>query len=112
MAYVVTENCIKFEYMDCIEVCSVECFYEGETMLVINPEHCTDCVVCEPGCPEQAIRPDIEPDPDRWLEISRNYSHIWPNVTRKREQSKDTAKFRGLSNKLERGFSRLSGNQR
>ena len=51
MTYVVTENCIKCKYMDCIEVCPVDCFYVGENMLVINPEECIDCGVCEPECP-------------------------------------------------------------
>jgi NAD-dependent dihydropyrimidine dehydrogenase PreA subunit len=50
MTYVVTDNCIKCKYMDCVEVCPVDCFYEGENMLVIHPEECIDCGVCEPEC--------------------------------------------------------------
>jgi len=45
MAYVVTDNCIKCKYMDCVEVCPVDCFYEGENMLVIHPDECIDCGV-------------------------------------------------------------------
>ena len=48
LAYVVTEQCIRCKYMDCVEVCPVDCFYEGENMLVINPNECIDCGVCEP----------------------------------------------------------------
>ena len=55
MTYVVNENCIKCKYMDCVEVCPVDCFYEGENMLVIHPDECIDCGVCEPECPAEAI---------------------------------------------------------
>ena len=60
MTYVVTENCIRCRYMDCVEVCPVDCFYAGEQMLVINPEECIDCGVCEPECPAEAIVPDSD----------------------------------------------------
>ena len=62
MTYVVVENCIKCKYMDCVEVCPVDCFYEGENMLVIHPDECIDCGVCEPECPAEAIKPDTEPN--------------------------------------------------
>src|SRR5207344_2977232 len=61
MTYVVVESCIKCKYMDCVEVCPVDCFYEGENMLVIHPDECIDCGVCEPECPVDAIKPDSEP---------------------------------------------------
>ena len=64
MTYVVTENCIKCKYMDCVEVCPVDCFYEGENMLVIHPDECIDCGVCEPECPAEAIKPDTEAPAD------------------------------------------------
>ena len=54
MTYVVTEACIKCKYTDCVEVCPVDCFYEGENMLVIHPDECIDCGVCEPECPADA----------------------------------------------------------
>ena len=65
MTYVVTEACIKCKYMDCVEVCPVDCFYEGENMLVINPDECIDCGVCEPECPPEAILPDTEGEAER-----------------------------------------------
>ena len=61
MTFVVTDNCIKCKYMDCVEVCPVDCFYEGENMLVIHPDECIDCGVCEPECPAKAIFSDTEP---------------------------------------------------
>ena len=62
MTYIVNENCIKCKYTDCVEVCPVDCFYEGENMLVIHPDECIDCGVCEPECPVDAIKPDTEPE--------------------------------------------------
>src|SRR5262245_37416978 len=61
MTYVVLDACIKCKYTDCVEVCPVDCFYEGENMLVIHPDECIDCGVCEPECPVEAIKPDTEP---------------------------------------------------
>ena len=78
MTYVVTENCIACKYTDCVEVCPVDCFYEGENMLVIHPDECIDCGVCEPECPADAIRPDTEPDLEQWVEFNRKYSEDWP----------------------------------
>ena len=81
MTYVVTENCIKCKYMDCVEVCPVDCFYEGENMLVIHPDECIDCGVCEPECPAEAIKPDTEPDLEKWLTVNAEYAKTWPNIT-------------------------------
>lgn len=86
MTYLVGENCIKCKHMDCVEVCPVDCFYEGENTLVINPDECIDCAVCEPECPVDAIFADTD---DRipedqikfWHDINEKYSQIWPNVT-------------------------------
>ncbi len=71
MTYVVNENCIKCKYMDCVEVCPVDCFYEGENMLVIHPDECIDCGVCEPECPAEAIKPDTEGGLEDWLTPQR-----------------------------------------
>src|SRR3546814_8373172 len=77
MTYVVTDACIKCKYTDCVEVCPVDCFYEGETMLVINPSECIDCGVCEPECPAEAILPDTESGLEQWLELNAKYSTEW-----------------------------------
>ena len=74
MTYVVTEACIKCKYMDCVEVCPVDCFYVGDNMLVIHPDECIDCGVCEPECPPEAIKPDTEPGMERWLGVNREYA--------------------------------------
>jgi len=84
MTYVVTENCIKCKYLDCVEVCPVDCFYEGENMLVIHPDECIDCGVCEPECPAEAIKPDTEPGLEKWLGLNAEYAKAWPNITIKK----------------------------
>src|SRR5260370_12490979 len=68
---------------DC--VCPVDCFYEGENMLVIHPDECIDFGVCEPECPVDAIKPDTEPGLEKWLGINAEYARVWPNITVKRE---------------------------
>jgi ferredoxin len=83
MTYVVTEACIKCKYTDCVEVCPVDCFYEGENMLVINPDECIDCGVCEPECPVEAIKPESEENLS-WVEMNRKYAASWPNLTVKK----------------------------
>lgn len=105
MTYVVTDNCIRCKYMDCVEVCPVDCFYEGENMLVISPSECIDCGVCEPECPAEAILPDTEPNLESWIELNGKYSAEWPNITTKGEQPADAAEMDGVENKLEKFFS-------
>ena len=78
MTYIVNESCIRCKYMDCVEVCPVDCFYEGENMLVIHPDECIGCGVCEPECPVDAIKPDTEPGIEKWLEINAQYAQVWP----------------------------------
>ena len=99
MTYVVTENCIKCKYMDCVEVCPVDCFYEGENMLVIHPDECIDCGVCEPECPAEAIIPDTEDGVDEWLEINQKYAESWPNLTTKKESPADADEWKDKPNK-------------
>ncbi len=89
MTYIVTEACINCKYTDCVEVCPVDCFYEGENTLVINPNECIDCGVCEPECPAEAILPDTEDGLEKWLEINTKFSEEWPNITVKKEQMPD-----------------------
>jgi ferredoxin len=105
MTYVVTEPCVKCKYMDCVEVCPVDCFYEGENFLVINPEECIDCGVCEPECPVEAILPDTEGDLSKWVEINQKYANTWPNITRKGEPPADADQFKDVAGKFEKYFS-------
>ena len=101
MTYVVVENCIKCKYMDCVEVCPVDCFYEGENMLVIHPDECIDCGVCEPECPVEAIKPDTEAGAERWLKLNADYAKLWPNITLKRDPPADSKEWEGKPDKLQ-----------
>ena len=83
MTYIVNDKCIMCKYTDCVEVCPVDCFYEGENMLVIHPDECIDCGVCEPECPPEAILPDTEPGADVWVTLNQELAEIWPNITQK-----------------------------
>jgi ferredoxin len=84
MTYVVNDGCIRCKTMDCVAVCPVDCFYEGENMLVIHPDECIDCGVCEPECPVEAIKPDTEPGLEKWLSLNAEYARIWPNIAVKK----------------------------
>jgi len=102
MTYVVNENCIKCKLMDCVEVCPVDCFYEGENFLVIKADECIVCGVCEPECPVSAIEPDTNDNTSKWVELNAKYSSTWPNITKKRESDvpEDQEKWRGVKDKL------------
>jgi len=108
LTYIVTENCIRCKYQDCIEVCPVDCFYVGKNFLVIDPEECIDCGVCEPECPAEAIKPDTEPGLEKWLAINTKYAEIWPNIVAKGPVPSDADEWLNLSNK-EQEFSELPG---
>ena len=101
MTYVVNEKCINCKYTDCVEVCPVDCFYEGENFLVINPDECIDCGVCEPECPAEAILPDSEPAAEAFLEINRELSEIWPNITERLEPLPNADSMKDVPNKIE-----------
>ena len=105
MTYIVTENCIRCKYMDCVEVCPVDCFYEGENMLVIHPDECIDCGVCEPECPVEAIKPDTEPGLEKWLTLNADYARTWPNITVKKEPPSDAKTWEGVVDKFQNEFS-------
>ncbi|MFG1281511.1 ferredoxin FdxA [Xanthobacter autotrophicus] len=99
MAYVVTENCIRCTYMDCVSVCPVDCFYAGENMLVIHPDECIDCGVCEPECPAAAIFPDSDPRAGDWAALNAQYAAQWPNITQKGAPPEDADAWKDAADK-------------
>ena len=101
MTYVVVEGCINCKHTDCVSVCPVDCFYEGENMLVIDPDECIDCGVCEPECPEDAILPDTEPGLEKWLVINADLAKVWPVITEQIDPLPDAQKWSGASGKGE-----------
>ena len=116
MTYLVVDNCIKCKHMDCVEVCPVDCFYEGENMLVINPDECIDCGVCEPECPADAIVPDHVlkgTELDKWMGVNYKYSDLWPVVTAVHDDKptpEEAEEMNGVPNKFENHFSEKPGN--
>lgn len=105
MTYLVTDNCVKCKHMDCVEVCPVDCFYEGEDMLVIDPDICIDCGVCEPECPVDAIVPESALSPEDatyWEHVNRKYSAVWPNILEARSEDvpADADKWDGIPDKF------------
>jgi len=101
LTYVVNDSCIRCKTMDCVAVCPVNCFYEGENMLVIHPDECIDCGVCEPECPVDAITPDTEPGLEKWLSLNAEYAKIWPNITAKKTPPPDWKEWEGKADKLQ-----------
>ena len=109
MTYLVTDACIRCKYTDCVTVCPVDCFYEGENMLVIKPDECIDCGVCVPECPVEAIVPDTE-DPDgKWLKINADFAESWPNITKRKDPPADHKTFVSETGKFEKYFSDQPG---
>ncbi len=109
MTYIVTDPCVKCKFMDCVEVCPVDCFYEGENFLVINPDECIDCGVCEPECPVDAIKADTEDENGKWLEINTKYAAVWPNISEKGTPPADREDFEREAGKFEKYFSEKPG---
>ena len=90
MTFVVTDNCVKCKYTDCVEVCPVDCFYEGPNFLVIHPDECIDCALCEPECPAQAIfsEDEVPEDQQEYIELNADLAEVWPNITEKKEAAR------------------------
>ena len=110
MTYVVNDACIKCKYTDCVEVCPVDCFYEGENMLVIHPDECIDCGVCEPECPVDAIKPDTEPGLEKWLDAQPTSTPRSGRISRPRRAAPaDADRFRDEKGKFEKYFSPKPG---
>lgn len=105
MTYAVTDNCIGCKYTDCVDVCPVDCFYEGENMLVIKPEECIDCGVCEPECPADAIVADTEAGSEKWVELNAKYAELWPVILSTKDPLPEADANDGVSGKLETIFS-------
>ena len=100
MAFVVTENCIRCKYTDCVEVCPVDCFHMGPNMLVINPEECIDCALCEPECPAEAIfsEDDLPEKFSEFLQINAEKSQTWP-VLSEHQENPEGKKWDGVEGK-------------
>lgn len=101
MTFVVGENCIKCKLTDCVEVCPVDCFYEGPNMLVIHPDECIDCALCEPECPVDAIysEDELPADQDEFLTLNQELADTWPNITEMKDAPPDADDWREVKGK-------------
>ena len=101
MTYVVDEKCIRCKHMDCVEVCPVDCFYEGPEFLVIHPDECIDCGLCVPECPIEAIYPDDELPNNQieFVEINAKLADVYENITESKEPLPDADNFKDVENK-------------
>lgn len=102
MAFIVGENCIKCKYTDCVEVCPVDCFYEGPNILVIHPGECIDCALCEPECPADAIFSEDElPEAQAaFININATQAITWPNLTEVKPPLPEADKWNGVPDKM------------
>ena len=103
MTFIVGENCIKCKYTDCVEVCPVDCFYEGPNFLVIHPDECIDCALCEPECPAEAIyaEDEIPEGQEVFLEINAELADVWPNISEQKAPAADAADWDGVEGKIQ-----------
>ncbi len=103
MTYVVTENCIKCKYTDCVDVCPVDCFHEGPNFLVIDPEECIDCTLCVPECPVDAIyaEDDLPTDQEAYIKLNAELSLEWPVINISKDPPDDAADWEDVEGKLE-----------
>jgi len=103
MTFVVGENCIKCKYTDCVEVCPVDCFHEGPNFLVIDPEECIDCTLCEPECPAEAIfsEDDLPAEQAHFLALNEELGQVWPVITQQKEAPPDADEWNGKPGKLD-----------
>ena len=102
MTYVVTENCIKCKYTDCVDVCPVDCFVEGPNFLAINPDECIDCTLCVAECPAEAIfaEDDVPADQQHFIALNAELSELWPTLTKKEPEPADAAEWAEVTSKL------------
>ncbi len=103
MPFVVTENCIKCKYTDCVEVCPVDCFHEGPNMLVIDPDECIDCTLCEPECPVEAImsEEDVQEGMQHFVELNAELSREWPVINSMQDAPADADDWKEVKDKLQ-----------
>jgi ferredoxin len=102
MTFVVSDECVKCKYTDCVEVCPVDCFHEGPNFLVIDPDECIDCTLCEPECPVEAIHPedDMPAGQEAYIKINADLAKLWPVITEKKDPLPDHEEWAAVKDKL------------
>ncbi len=103
MTFVVTENCIKCKFTDCVDVCPVDCFHEGPNFLVIDPDECIDCTLCEPECPAGAIfaEDEVPEEQFQFIQLNADLAELWPLITEVQAALPDADEWNGIKDKLD-----------
>jgi len=103
MAYVVTENCIRCKYTDCVDVCPVDCFREGPNFLVIDPDECIDCTLCVAECPAEAIfaEDDVPADQQHFIALNAELAKVWKPIVERKDPLPDADEWLGVPGKLD-----------
>jgi len=103
MTFYVTESCIRCKYTDCVDVCPVDCFHEGPNFLVIDPEECIDCALCEPECPVEAIysEDDLPGDQQAFIALNTELAQRWPVIADVKSPPADADEWRDVKEKLQ-----------
>ncbi|WP_442920602.1 DUF3470 domain-containing protein [Massilia sp. S19_KUP03_FR1] len=92
-----------FKHTDCVTICPVDCFYEGQNFLAITPDECIDCGMCEPECPINAIKAKdaLGPDEQIFLALNREYAALWPNINAVKPPLESAKDYAGRPNKID-----------
>ncbi|NQZ07622.1 MAG: ferredoxin family protein [Algicola sp.] len=105
MAFIVGDNCIRCKHTDCVEVCPVDCFYEGPNFLVINPDECIDCEDCVAACPVEAIysEDDVPEEQAQFIELNAELAEKWEdnNISEKKDAMADAEKWKDVKGKIQ-----------
>ena len=103
MTFVVTEACIKCKYTDCVDVCPVDCFHEGPNFLVIDPDECIDCTLCEPECPVEAIysEDELPEGQEAFIKLNADLALNWPVITDVKDAPADADDWVNIKDKIE-----------
>jgi len=103
MAFVVTDNCIKCKYTDCVAVCPADAFFEGPNFLVISPDDCIDCDLCPIECPAEAIfqEDDVPDNQKEFIELNAELAKVWPRITEIKAPPADAKEWDGIANKIQ-----------
>ncbi|MDD5321234.1 MAG: ferredoxin family protein [Methylococcales bacterium] len=102
MTFVITENCIKCKFTDCVDVCPVDCFREGPNFLVIDPDECIDCTLCEPECPANAIfaEDEVPEGQEIFIKLNAELAKLWPAITDVKPPLPDADEWNGKEDKI------------
>src|SRR5260221_413611 len=103
MPFVVTESCIRCKYTDCVEVCPVDCFHVGPNFLVIDPDECIDCTLCEPECPVEAIfsEEELPAGQEQFTALNAELAKQWPVISERGTPPADAKEWEGKPGKLQ-----------